>query len=364
MKKLIYIYLVATTMLVSCSDDDDQATIDPKVNTVQLSTNASLGSILTDSEGKTLYFFSKDSKDTSVCEGECEANWPVFYEEELTLDTGLDTTDFSTITRSDGSKQTVYQGWPLYYFVNDTNSGDTNGDKVGDVWYVAKPDYSLMYASAQLVGHDNKNYLNDYTEGNGDSNYIVDIEGRTLYTFIIDTKNKNNFTTEDFSNDAIWPIAEISIDKIPSNLNNNDFGTIDVFGKTQLTYKGWPLYYFGQDVNRGDNKGISFPSPGIWPIANTDLAEAEEAKQVSLATHDALGSILVDATGKTLYFFSNDTRDTSVCEDGCVTNWPLFYEENLTLGTGLESADFAEITRADGEKQTTYKGLAIILLCK
>ncbi len=54
----------------------------------------------------------------------------------------------------------------------------------------------------------------------------------------------------------------------------NDFGKIDVYGRTQLTYKGWPLYYFGQDSVRGDNKGISFPAPGVWPIANENTPVA------------------------------------------------------------------------------------------
>ncbi|MFK5880440.1 MAG: hypothetical protein QM478_13200, partial [Flavobacteriaceae bacterium] len=108
----------------------------------------------------------------------------------------------------------------------------------------------------------------------GETAYVVDIDGRTLYTFSNDTNNTNNFTNSDFSNNAVWPIAEIALDKIPSNLDANDFNTIDVFGRTQLTYKGWPLYYFGQDAARGDNKGISFPAPGVWPIANIDLAPA------------------------------------------------------------------------------------------
>ncbi|MCG2462991.1 hypothetical protein K8352_19715, partial [Flavobacteriaceae bacterium F89] len=134
----------------------------------------------------------------------------------------------------------------------------------------AKPDYSLMYVRSQLVGHDGKNYKDDYTEGDGATSYITDIAGRTLYTFINDTKDTNSFTKPDFSNDAVWPVAEIDLDKIPSILDDTDFGSIDVYGKTQITYKGWPLYYFGQDADRGDNKGISFPAPGIWPIANVD----------------------------------------------------------------------------------------------
>lgn len=273
MKKTIYAIVVLFTFLQSCSKDTPvyQA---PMANAIKLSNNATLGSILTDSVGKSLYFFSKDTKDTSVCLNGCKDIWPVFYAENLTADAGLNLADFATITRTDGVKQTTYKGWPLYYFANDNVTGDTNGNDVNNIWYVAKPDYSLMYAKAQLKGHDGNNYTSNYAAGSEETSYIVDIEGRTLYTFKKDKNNTNNFTASDFSNNAVWPIAEITLDKIPSILNNGDFGTIDVFGRTQLTYKGWPLYYFGQDTQRGDNKGISFPAPGVWPIANVDTVVA------------------------------------------------------------------------------------------
>ncbi|WP_297705431.1 hypothetical protein [uncultured Eudoraea sp.] len=292
MKKIFLLLCAIVTMLFGCSSDDggnapvliddepqqmDDQVDDPPPpveNTVKLADNTTFGSIITDSAGLSLYFFSLDTKDTSECLSVCLDTWPVFYEADIMVDTGLNASDFATIDRSDGTKQTTYKGWPLYYFANDSAAGDTNGDGVNNVWYVSKPDLSLMYVTAQLVGHDDKNYLSDYTEGEGATFYIVDIDGRTLYIFINDTNNTNNYTQSDFSNNAVWPIAEIALDKLPSILDNDDFGSIDVFGRTQLTYKGWPLYYFGQDVVRGDNKGISFPAPGVWPIANIDLAVA------------------------------------------------------------------------------------------
>ncbi|TYP99288.1 putative lipoprotein with Yx(FWY)xxD motif [Tenacibaculum adriaticum] len=273
-KKTAYLFMVFMMILQSCSNDDNNDPIPSPpadVATVKLTTNSTLGSILTDSEGKTLYFYSKDTKDTSECLGGCIDLWPVFYSENLVADNGLNANDFKTITRTDGVKQTTYKGWPLYYFDNDNIAGDINGENVNNIWFTAKPDYSLMYVKAQLKGHDGNNYTSNYTVGDEETSYIVDIEGRTLYSFINDTNNTNTFTTSDFSNNSVWPIAEITLDKIPSILNGDDFGTIDVFGRTQLTYKGWPLYYFGQDTERGDNKGVSFPAPAVWPIANINI---------------------------------------------------------------------------------------------
>ena len=357
-KEVAYLFMAFMFLLQSCSNDDGETYVDPEPSgvAVQLSNNSTLGSILADSDGNTLYFFSKDTKDTSECLGGCADIWPIFYSENLTVGNGLNASDFETITRAEGELQTTYKGWPLYYFANDNAAGDTNGEDVNNIWYVAKPDYSLMYAKTQLVGHDGNNYTSAYTVGDEETSYIVDIDGKTLYTFINDTNNTNNFTNPDFSNNGVWPIAEITLDQIPSILENGDFGTIDIYGRTQLTYKGWPLYYFGQDAVRGDNKGISFPAPGVWPIANVDTPIAPAAPTVRLTDNVNFGSILTDSEGISLYFFSDDTKDTSECLDGCLNIWPVFYSENIVVDSGLDLADFETITRTDGSFQTTYKG--------
>ena len=135
-----------------------------------------------------------------------------------------------------------------------------------------------MYVISQLVGKNangsDLNFTGEYVEGNGVTPYIVDFAGRTLYTFKKDAKNTNNFTAPDFSNDGVWPIFNMESDKIPSILSAADFGEIDVHGRMQTTYKGWPLYYYGQDKTRGDNYGINFPAAGVWPVANVNTVEA------------------------------------------------------------------------------------------
>lgn len=278
MKKNLFLLFTAIITLQSCNSDDETTT-EPLQNSVRIVENATHGKILTDADGKTLYFFSNDSKGISTCTtGTCAETWPVFYTETLTLDSGLSASDFGTIN-VDGRNQTTYKGYPLYYYVGDETTGQVNGDQVNSIWYVAKPDYSLMYCHAQLIGKDvdgnNINYKSDYTPGDELTFYMTDSYGRTLYTFSNDTNGVNNFTDSSFSNNGVWPVFHIDLDKLPSILDPNDFGTITINGSAlQMTYKGWPLYYYGGDLLRGDNFGISYPSPGIWPIANINTPVA------------------------------------------------------------------------------------------
>lgn len=109
--------------------------------TVDIKTKDGIGSYLTDEKGMTLYLFTKDSENKSVCvaAGGCLERWPIFYSEKADVAKGLKAADFGTITRDDGKKQTTYKGKPLYYFFKDKASGDTAGQGVGGVWYIVAP---------------------------------------------------------------------------------------------------------------------------------------------------------------------------------------------------------------------------------
>lgn len=274
-KAAVYTCLIATSQ--SCSKNNDSTnTPTPAGPSIQLATNSKLGQILTDSNGRSLYFFAIDASGSSGCTGGCVTAWPVFYKENPTLAAGIKATDLGVITRSDGAKQTTYKGWPLYYYQNDTKAGDVNGDAVGGTWFIAKPDYSVMLVNAQLTGNNGTQYTSKYVAGQEITQYITDDYGRTLYAFTPDKFNKNTFTKPDFSNNAVWPIFELSTLKgIPSTLLTSNFDTLQVFGKAQLSFKGWPLYYFGNDnMTRGNNKGVSVPSPGVWPVVNNNSTPA------------------------------------------------------------------------------------------
>ena len=104
--------------------------------TIALADN-SLGKVLVDGEGRTLYLFTKDTPTVPACVGECLSNWPPLPGATApTLGDGLSAQDFGTISLSDGSLQITFFGHPLYFFAGDPSPGDTNGQGVGSSWYV------------------------------------------------------------------------------------------------------------------------------------------------------------------------------------------------------------------------------------
>jgi len=104
--------------------------------------DTALGTVLTDQNGMTLYFFDKDKKGaaTSACVDQCILNWPPFLAAEGAMAEGEWT--IVDVKDKDGAmkKMWAYDGWPLYLFIKDQKPGDTAGDGVGGVWHVAKPD--------------------------------------------------------------------------------------------------------------------------------------------------------------------------------------------------------------------------------
>lgn len=289
MKVSVTIVLMSGLMIaaVNCkkNDNNDNNPNPPVEKEVGLQTDATLGKHLVDKQNHSLYFFSDDPNGADSCTGGCQPFWPIFNVDNLTADKlgdGLDISDFGSVISVSGKKQVTYKGWPLHYYaplVNGTNTqeapGQTQGEGIDNIWFVAKPDYTIMVVNAQLVGNDGKSYKSDYTEGIGKTTYFTNDRGVTLYTFTVDSSNKNKFTKPDFSNNNAWPIYETDKIVVPSTFDKAKFGSIDVFGRLQLTYNGWPLYYFGQDgQTRGFNKGISFSSPGVWRVPGPGFNQA------------------------------------------------------------------------------------------
>jgi predicted lipoprotein with Yx(FWY)xxD motif len=105
--------------------------------------NSSLGSILVNSSGRTVYLFKADVGTKSACSGACATAWPPLLATGTpTAGAGLTASKLGTTTRSDGTRQVTYNGHPLYRFVKDQKPGQVNGQGVtafGASWFALTP---------------------------------------------------------------------------------------------------------------------------------------------------------------------------------------------------------------------------------
>jgi predicted lipoprotein with Yx(FWY)xxD motif len=96
---------------------------------------SSLGAVLVDAKGLTLYGLTDDRSGTSTCVGVCANVWPPLSVAGASLPAGLDAALFSVVRRPDGAHQLKAGKWPLYTFSGDAKPGDVNGEGTGGVWF-------------------------------------------------------------------------------------------------------------------------------------------------------------------------------------------------------------------------------------
>ena len=223
---------------------------------LSLASKADLGKYLVSAGGRTLYYFALDvpasgeHPPVSNCGSDCLPFWPSFHADAPALGDGLTAADFGEFVRGDGTKQTTFKGWPLYYFAGDTNAGDTKGDDLGeprptDLWFVIKDPF---YAALIM------------TRSGGPVRYLADPTGRALYVLPQDTVGTATTAPISACTDAgclaAWPVFAAGAGTLPTGLDPaklTSFTRPD--GTKQSAFDGHPLYYFAGDVSSGNPSG-------------------------------------------------------------------------------------------------------------
>ena len=105
--------------------------------------HTSLGTVLTDGKGITVYLFEADTTTKPTCYGACAAAWPpVLAAGAPAAGPGARASLLGTVKRTDGKTQVTYAGHPLYYFSASTKPGDVSGQGVngfGAHWDAVRP---------------------------------------------------------------------------------------------------------------------------------------------------------------------------------------------------------------------------------
>ena len=106
------------------------------IHTATATVKGTSETILTNAQGRTLYYRTSDTA-TSVCSGGCASFWPPLLATGSTTPTSSASLPgkLSVVTNANGS-QVAYNGHPLYTFSGDTAAGQTNGEGVQGIWFV------------------------------------------------------------------------------------------------------------------------------------------------------------------------------------------------------------------------------------
>ncbi len=321
---VVILALLGSALLAAAQGD--------RVATVGISGNEELGSFLVDSAGMTLYLFTNDQPGVSNCYNQCATNWPpllIGEDETPSLAAGIPGR-INAIERTDGTRQVVYNGWPLYYWKDDMAAGDTTGQGVGDVWFVVSPPTLSLGGNAEL------------------GSFLVDSAGMTLYLFMNDEPGVSNCYDQCAIN---WPpllVDSADAISVTPGLVGEVSTTERTDGTLQVTFDGWPLYYWKNDMAPGDATGHGVGE--VWAVV--------KPVTLSVGSSDDLGDYLIGPDGMTLYLFMNDEPGVSNCYDRCAINWPplLVAEgEAITVGEGV-TGSVGTAERTDGTFVVTYDG--------
>ncbi|TWP36194.1 COG4315 family predicted lipoprotein [Leekyejoonella antrihumi] len=122
----------------------------------------SVGTVLVDRSGRTIYDFAGDAGSTSKCTGACAANWPpVPAPSSIPSKVAGVSAKLGVTTRSGGTRQLTVGGHPVYTYVGDTKAGQANGQgKVlnGGLWTVVSPAGSPVRGSGSTPSSTGKGY--------------------------------------------------------------------------------------------------------------------------------------------------------------------------------------------------------------
>jgi predicted lipoprotein with Yx(FWY)xxD motif len=226
-------------------------------DTVMVANNPTLGNILVDSNGMTLYLFMKDNGTTTACTGTCAQNWPALTNASPSAGSGA---DMSMLGTAPGTNQVTYNGHLLYTFAKDKNPGDINGEGLLGAWYAVSPAGDPVKPAAAAntpvatptaanttsMSSDTVMVANNPTLGN----ILVDSSGMTLYLFLKDNGTTTACTGVCAQN---WPALTNASPTAGNGVDATLLGTVP--DTNQVTYNGHLLYTFANDQNPGDVNG-------------------------------------------------------------------------------------------------------------
>lgn len=153
---------------------------------------------------------------------------------------------------------------------------------------------------------------------------LTNAQGMTLYYFKPDTPTTSACTG---GCATAWPPLVFSGSGSPTSATTlpGMLTAVTTANGNQVEYNGHPLYTYSGDSAPGQTNGEGVG--GKWFVCTPDLAAASSGSSALIKTASATVqgksvTILTNAQGKTLYYFTPDTPSASSCTGGCAGAWP------------------------------------------
>jgi predicted lipoprotein with Yx(FWY)xxD motif len=147
MKRLLLI--LSAVALLTGVGSSAAAESDAEARNTLIVRDSRYGKVIWDGRGYALYAFTRDRRGgPSQCYGACARAWPVYYSKgALRAGSGIKRSLLGTVRRRDGRRQITYNGWPLYYYVDENRPGlilCQNVNEFGGLWLVVRPSGRLV----------------------------------------------------------------------------------------------------------------------------------------------------------------------------------------------------------------------------
>lgn len=258
------------------------------------------------------------------------------------------------------------------YYAQPTQAVPVTGDSTPEAAATAIPTEAVTatpVAAASPAADDSAELKVSQTAELG--SFLVDQNGKTLYLFTKDEPGVSNCAGECLVN---WPpYKTVKPPKADDGVDQAKLGTITLAdGSLQVTYNGWPLYYFIGDQKAGDVAGqnvgeVWFVVPPTGEASATGssttsvtASASDDSAEIKVSQTDALGKFLVSGGGLTLYTFSKDKPGVSNCSGQCLVNWPPFLTGKAPKADdGVDQSKLGTIKLADGSLQVTYNQMPL-----
>jgi predicted lipoprotein with Yx(FWY)xxD motif len=340
-----------------------------------------VGIVLVTGDGLGVYELSFDAPATvsspaqSSCTGACTKAWPPLLAPgpngPFDAMGGVIQSELGTITRTDLAGGTAYQvtyfGHPLYNFSRDTLGGHAQGENVAafnGIWRLVSP-----------AGYPNAGVATVELESTAQGMVLATPTAfggiRSLYSLSADPPGVATCLA---LCDQFWPpLLTTSSPIAGSGVDSAGLGTTPrPDGSTQVTYFGWPLHLFTQDLAAGAKSSLTNGldvvdqfNQGIWYLLAAGGGRVSSAATLT-SVSAALGTLLEynptgTAGGGTLptYAFSADAAAATACNGLCARVWtPVLTTgaPEAMAGATVNASDLGTIQRADGSTQVTFDG--------